>query len=207
FLPASSRYGVTRDPQGTEFPKIYPGEDLGTFNFFEASSIRKVGNKYVSIYSGYSGPEYGVSSSNSTLRYVIGDSPLGPWKSGGVLVDSRAPVLNQDGTAIVTTNAGHNTHGSIQEINGQWYVFYHIPPRGFGFARQAMVAPVKVTWDDKPVSEGGTVSITGYDPYSPDKTWGAKDSQGKQYKGAEVTSEGFHIYGLDPYQYYSAGYA
>ena len=207
FLPASSRYGVTRDPKGTEFPKIYPGEDLGTFNFFEASSIRKVGNKYVSIYSGYSGPEYGVSSSNSTLRYVIGDSPLGPWKSGGVLVDSRAPVLNHDGTAIETTNAGHNTHGSIQEINGQWYVFYHRPPRGFGFARQAMVAPVNVTWDDKPVSEGGTVLITGYDPYSPDKTWTAKDSQDKQYKGAEVTSEGFHIYGLDPYQYYSAGYA
>ncbi|MEO8253597.1 MAG: hypothetical protein ABI554_04345 [Flavobacterium sp.] len=207
FLPASLRYGVTRDPKGTDFPAIYSGEDLGTFNFFEASSIRKVGNKYVSIYSGYSGPEYGVGSSNSTLRYVIGDSPLGPWKSGGVLVDSRAPVLNRDGTAIVTTNAGHNTHGSIQEINGQWYVFYHRPPRGFGFARQAMVAPVKVTWDDKAVSEGGTVSITGFDPYSPDKTWSAKDSQGKQYKGAEVTSEGFHIYGLDPYQYYSAGYA
>ncbi len=207
FLPASSRYGVPRDPKGTEFPAIYPGEDLGTFNFFEASSIRKVGNKYVSIYSGYSGPEYGVSSSNSTLRYVIGDSPLGPWKSGGVLVDSRAPVLNQDGTAIQTTNAGHNTHGSIQEINGQWYVFYHRPPRGFGYARQSVVAPVKVTWDDKPVSEGGTVTITGYDPYSPDKTWSAKDSQGKEYKGAEVTSEGFHIYGLDPYQYYSAGYA
>ena len=207
FLPASLRYGVTRDPKGTEFPAIYSGEDLGTFNFFEASSIRKVGNKYVSIYSGYSGPEYGVGSSNSTLRYVIGDSPLGPWKSGGVLVDSRAPVLNQDGTAIVTTNAGHNTHGSIQEINGQWYVFYHRPPRGFGFARQAMVAPVKVTWDDKAVSEGGTVSITGFDPYSPDKIWSAKDSQGKEYKGAEVTSEGFHIYGLDPYQYYSAGYA
>jgi arabinoxylan arabinofuranohydrolase len=115
--------------------------------------------------------------------------------------------LNQDGTAIQTTNAGHNTHGSIQEINGQWYVFYHRPPRGFGYARQSVVAPVKVTWDDKLVSEGGTVTITGYDPYSPDKTWSAKDSQGKEYKGAEVTSEGFHIYGLDPYQYYSAGYA
>lgn len=207
FLPASSRYGVPRDPKGTEFPAIYQGEDLGNFNFFEASSIRKVGNKYVSIYSGYSGPEYGVGSSNSTLRYVVGDSPLGPWKSGGVLVDSRAPVLNQDGTAIQTTNAGHNTHGSIQEINGQWYVFYHRPPRGFGYARQSVVAPVKVTWDDKPVSEGGTVTITGFDPYSADKTFTVKDSQGKEYKGAEVTSEGFHIFGLDPYQYYSAGYA
>jgi len=207
FLPASSRYGVIRDPQGTVFPQIYPGEDLGTFNFFEASSIRKVGNKFVSIYSGYSGPEYGVSSSNSTLRYVVGDSPLGPWKSGGVLVDSRAPVLNKNGNAIQTTNAGHNTHGSIQEINGQWYVFYHRPPRGFGFARQAMVAPISVSWDEKPVSEGGMVYLRAFDPYAPNKIHVVKDSAGKEYKGAEVTSEGFHFYGLDPYRYYSAGYA
>ena len=207
LLPASLRYGVLRDPAGTQFPNIYPGEDLGTFNFFEASSIRRVGNKYVTIFSGYSGPEYGVGSSNSTLRYAVGDSPLGPWKSGGVVVDSRAPVLNQDGTAIQTTYAGHNTHGSIELINGQWYVFYHRPPRGFGFARQAMVAPITVTWDEKPVSQGGTVTIKGYDPYAADGVWTAKDSNGKEYKGAEVTSEGFHFYGLDPYQYYSAGYA
>lgn len=207
FLPASSRYGMLRDPQGTVYPQIYPGEDLGTFNFFEASSIRKVGNKFVSIYSGYSGPEYGVGSSNSTLRYVVGDSPLGPWKSGGVLVDSRAPVLNKTGSAIQTTNAGHNTHGSIQEINGQWYVFYHRPPRGFGFARQAMVAPIAITWDEKPVSEGGMVYMRAFDPYAPNKIHEVKDSAGKEYKGAEVTSEGFHFYGLDPYRYYSAGYA
>lgn len=207
LLPASSRYGVIREPAGTQYPQIYPGEDLGTFNFFEASSIRKVGNKYVTVFSGYSGPEYGVGSSNSTLRYAFGDSPLGPWKSGGVVVDSRAPVLNQDGTALQTTNAGHNTHGSIELINGQWYVFYHRPPRGFGFARQAVVAPVSVKWDEKPVSQGGTVSIRGFDPYAQDNLWGAKDSQGREYKGAEVTSEGFHFYGLDPYQYYSAGYA
>lgn len=207
LLPAGKRYGEIRDPEGTQFPQIYPGQDLGTFNFFEASSIRKIGNKYVSIYSGYSGPDYGISSSNSTLRYAVGDSPLGPWKIGGVLIDSRAPVLNQDGTAITTSNGGHNTHGSIEEINGQWYVFYHRPPRGFGFARQAMVAPVSITWDEKSVSEGGTVSIGMFDPYSNDKFPTVKDSQGNEYKGAEVTSEGFHIYGLNPYQYYSAGYA
>jgi arabinoxylan arabinofuranohydrolase len=207
LLPASSRYGVLREPAGTQYPNILPNEDLGTFNFFEASSIRKVGNKYVTVFSGYSGPEYGVGSSNSTLRYAFGDSPLGPWKSGGVVVDSRAPVLNKDGTGIQTTNAGHNTHGSIELINGQWYVFYHRPPRGFGFARQAVVAPVSVKWDEKPVAEGGTVSIRAYDPYAADSLWTAKDSQGREYKGAEVTSEGFHFYGLDPYQYYSAGYA
>jgi hypothetical protein len=207
LLPASARYGVIKDPQGTVYPNVYPDQDLGTFNFFEASSIRKVGNKYITVFSGYSGPEYGVGSSNSTLRYAVADSPLGPWKSGGVLVDSRAPVLNQDGSKIETTNAGHNTHGSIEQINGQWYVFYHRPPRGFGFARQAVVAPITVQWDEKPVAEGGSAVIRGYDPFANDQIWTAKDSQGKEYKGAEVTSEGFHFYGLDPYQYYSAGFA
>lgn len=207
FMPSGGRDGSIRGPKDATYPHIYPGEDLGAFNFFEASSIRKVGNKYVTIYSGYSGPDYGLSITNSTLRYAYGDTPLGPWKSGGVLVDSRAPVLNQDGTALQTTNAGHNTHGSIEEINGQWYVFYHRPPRGFGNARQAMVAPVHVEWDEKPVSEGGKVSIKGFDPYAEDNIWTAKDSRGNEYKGAEVTSEGFHIFGLDPYQYYSAGFA
>ncbi|RYG02082.1 MAG: alpha-rhamnosidase, partial [Chitinophagaceae bacterium] len=44
---------------------------------------------------------------------------------------------------------------------------------------------------EKPVAEGGKVSIRGYDPYTADGLWTAKDSQGKEYKGAEVTSEGF----------------
>ena len=207
FMPASSRYGEIRDPQGTSYPHLYPDENLGAFNFFEASSIRKVGNKYVTIYSGYSGPDYGLSSTNSALRYAYGDTPLGPWKSGGVLVDSRAPVLNQNGDALQTTNGGHNTHGSIELINDQWYAFYHRPPRGFGFARQPMVAPVTIEWDEKPVAKGGKVVIKAYDPYSKDNIWTAKDSQGNEYTGAEVTSEGFQIYGLNPYQYYSAGYA
>lgn len=64
-----------------------------------------------------------------------------------------------------------------------------------------------VEWDDKPVAEGGKVTIRGYNPYSEDNIWNAKDSQGKEYTGAEVISEGFHIYGLDSYKYYSAGYA
>lgn len=193
FIPASTPEGEIRDPKD--------------FNFFEASSIRQVGNKYVMIFSGYSGPEYGLGNTNSTLRYAFGDTPLGPWRSGGVLVDSRGVVLNEDGSRLQITNAAHNTHGSLQEINGQWYVFYHRPPRGFGFARQAMVAPVLIEWDEKPVVEGGKVTIHGYDPYAADSIWQAKASNGDTYTGAEVTSEGFQIYGMPPYKYYSAGYA
>ncbi len=207
FLPASKRYGEVRDPEGTQYPALYKGQNPGEFNFFEASSIRQVGNKYVMVFSGYSGPDYGLSSSNSALRYAYGDTPLGPWRSGGVLVDSRGVVPNKDGSRLTTTNAGHNTHGSLQEINGQWYVFYHRPPRGFGNARQAMVAPVKIVCDKKSVADGGKVMITAYDPYAKNEQWVASAADGTVYSGAEVTSEGFQIFGLPPYGYYSAGIA
>ena len=207
FLPASSRYGVVRDPEGTQYPTLYKGQNPGEFNFFEASSIRQVGNKYVMVFSGYSGPDYGLESTNSALRYAYGDSPLGPWRSGGVLVDSRGVVPDENGGHLMTANAAHNTHGSLQEINGQWYVFYHRPPRGFGNARQPMVAPVKIEWDKKKVADGGTLRITGYDPYAKDEKWVAAAADGNVYTGAEVTSEGFQIFGLPPYAYYSAGYA
>lgn len=207
FIPASSADGRLLDKPGSEYKALYEGQNPLNFNFFEASSIRQVGNKYVMVFSGYSGKEYGLGNTNSALRYAYGDSPLGPWRSGGVLVDSRGVVLNEDGTKLITTNFGHNTHGSLQEINGQWYVFYHRPPRGFGNARQSMVAPVKITYDKKPVAKGGRVTITGYDPYTKNNVWTAKASNGNEYTGAEVTSEGFQIFGLPPYQYYSAGYA
>ncbi len=207
FIPASSRDGRLLDKEGSEYKALYKGQNPLDFNFFEASSIRKVGNKYVMVFSGYSGQEYGLGATNSALRYAFGDSPLGPWRSGGVLVDSRGVVLNEDGSKLITTNASHNTHGSLQEINGQWYVFYHRPPRGFGNARQAMVAPVKITWDKKPVAQGGKVTITGYDPFVKDNVWTAKAGDGNEYTGAEVTSEGFQIFGLPPYDYYSAGIA
>jgi hypothetical protein len=207
FIPASSADGRLLDKAGSEYKALYQGQNPLDFNFFEASSIRQVGNKYVMVFSGYSGKEYGLGNTNSALRYAFGDSPLGPWRSGGVLVDSRGVVLNEDGSKLITTNAAHNTHGSLQEINGQWYVFYHRPPRGFGNARQAMVAPVKITWDKKPVAKGGVVKITAYDPYTKDNVWTAKASDGNEYTGAEVTSEGFQIFGLPPYNYYSAGLA
>ena len=194
FIPASSADGRLLDKAGSEYKALYKGQNPLDFNFFEASSIRQVGNKYVMVFSGYSGKEYGLGNTNS-------------GRSGGVLVDSRGVVLNEDGSKLITTNAAHNTHGSLQEINGQWYVFYHRPPRGFGNARQTMVAPVKITWDKKPVAKGGKVTITGYDPYTKDNEWVAAASDGNTYTGAEVTSEGFQIFGLPPYKYYSAGYA
>ena len=207
FIPSSHSYGNLRDPEGTTYPHVLEKTDETRFNFFEASSIRKVGNKYVLVFSGYSGPDYGLESTNSSLRYGYGDSPLGPWKAGGVLVDSRSPILNEDGSALTTANTWHNTHGGLEEVEGQWYCFYHRPPRNYGFSRQAVVAPVTIEWDETPVAEGGAVTIRAFDPYAEDGIWTAKASNGDEYTGAQVTSEGFNAYGLPLYHYYSAGIA
>ncbi|MBQ7442812.1 MAG: hypothetical protein IJS59_02955 [Bacteroidaceae bacterium] len=209
FIPAGTRQGQLNTDEGTKttYPDILPGEQPNDFRFFEASSIRRVGNKYVFIFSGFGGEEYGMSPSNSTLRYAYADTPLGPWRSGGVLVDSRGIVPDAEGQHLTETNFGHNTHGSIEQVGDQWYVFYHRPPRGYGFARQGMAAPILVEWDKKPVAKGGAVRITGYDPYARDGRWTARAADGKEYLGAEVTSEGFNIFGLPPYACYSAGLA
>jgi hypothetical protein len=68
-----------------------------------------------------------------------------------------------------------------------------------------MVAPVKITWDEKSVADGGRVVIRAYNPFAEDGTWTAKASNGYEYTGAQITSEGFQIFGLPPYRYYSAG--
>ena len=57
------------------------------------------------------------------------------------------------------------------------------------------------------MAKGGIVRIVGSDPYVKGNEWTAKASNGDHYTGAEVTSEGFQIFGLPPYNYYSAGIA
>lgn len=164
------------------------------FRFFEASSLRKVEDKYVLVYSRKTKDgEYGLSASNNTLAYAYGDTPLGPWTYGGTIVDARGPVVGENG-AITASQPSGNTHGSILEINGQWYVFYHRSINNDGFSRQGMVAPIQVD-----VTPDGKVVITGL------KT--EKDANGNEYTGAEVTSDGFQLSGLDPFEYYSAGIA
>ena len=155
----------------------------GVFSFFEASSIRKVKDKYVFIYSRFTKDgEWGLPVSNYTLAYAYSDHPLGPWTYGGTLIDARARDVNEQGETIATATIDGNTHGSICEIEGQWYVFYHRQTGTDEFARQAMVAPVSVKVEE---GEGGKVEI----------------SEG------EYTSEGFCLQGLDPLERHPAGIA
>ena len=155
----------------------------GVFRFFEASSIRKIEDKYVFIYSRWTeNGEFGLPDTNYTLAYAYSDHPLGPWTYGGTIIDGRGREKNEQGETIASATVSGNTHGSICEINGQWYVFYHRQTGKNEFARQAMVAPIDVNVEKGP---GGKVSI----------------SEG------EYNSEGFSIEGLNPLERHSAGIA
>lgn len=185
-------YAAELDP--TTMATVKPGtkivEDMvsgrmqeGVFSFFEASSIRKIKDKYVFIYSRFSKEgEFGLPLSNYTLAYAYSDNPLGPWTYGGTIIDGRGREVNEQGDTIASATIDGNTHGSICEINGQWYVFYHRQTGLNEYARQAMVAPISVEVEE---GKGGKVVI----------------SEG------EYTSEGFALNGLDPFETHSAGIA
>jgi hypothetical protein len=155
----------------------------GQFRFFEASSIRKIKDKYVFIYSRFTEDgEFGLPTSNYTLAYAYSDHPLGPWTYGGTIIDGRARELDEQGHVIASAVPDGNTHGSICEVNGTWYVFYHRQTGTNEYARQAMVAPITVNVEE---GEGGRVLI----------------SEG------EYNSNGFALQGLDPNERHSAGIA
>ena len=155
----------------------------GVFRFFEASSIRKIKDKYVFIYSRFTEDgEFGLPTSNYTLAYCYSDNPLGPWTYGGTIIDGRGREKDEQGNVIASATPDGNTHGSICEVNGQWYVFYHRQTGTDEYARQAMVAPIKVNVKE---GKGGKVEI----------------SEG------EYNSEGFALDGLDPFETHSAGIA
>ncbi len=182
-------YGVELDPATMASPinGSTPIEDLipdrndkRPFRFFEASSMRKIEDKYVLVYSRWTADgDFGMEATNYTLAYAYSDNPLGPFTYGGTIIDGRGRDTDLNGNPIATATPGGNTHGSIIKIKDQWYVFYHRQCGRDEFSRQAMVAPIEVAIVD------GKVLI----------------SEG------EYTSEGFELNGLDPFKRHSAGIA
>ena len=157
--------------------------DEDVFRFFEASSMRKIEDKYVLVYSRVTlDGEFGLPASNYTLAYAYGDGPLGPWTYGGTIIDGRGREIDENGNVIASGYVAGNTHGGICQIKDQWYVFYHRQTGTNEYARQAMVAPITVKVEK---GKGGKVEI----------------SEG------EYNSEGFSLDGLNPLEAHSAAVA
>lgn len=165
--------------------------------FFEASSPRKVMGKYVYIYSKrYEKPipELGVySANNGFLSYRFSDSPFGPFHDGGDISFNGGEILKDASGAGTMTYQWGNNHGSIMEVNGQWYVFYHRQTGVNEFSRQGMLEPIDVAMGKDGNLYIGKVTYIEGEPVSS----GVVD----------MTSQGAHINGLDARKWISAGYA
>lgn len=102
------------------------GFDKSETLFFEAASMRKIGNTYYLIYS----PKLG-----SRLAYATSDKPTGPFKYRGYIVDNGVDY------------PGGNNHGSVACINGQWYIFYHRMTNGTLMSRRGCVERIEILPD------------------------------------------------------------
>lgn len=94
-------------------PSKAKGTEFEGHAFFEASSPRKIGEKYYLVYS---------SQQSHELCYAVSRYPNKDFHYGGTIVsigdigfEGRTEPLNYTG----------NTHGGMVEVNGQWYIFYH----------------------------------------------------------------------------------
>jgi beta-xylosidase len=124
----------------TKFKEITPdGYVEGPFMF-----IRNY--KYYFMWSegGWTGPDYSVA-------YAIADSPFGPFKRVG-------KILQQDST--VATGAGHHSimHNAKKDL---WYIVYHRRPLGETAANNRTTCIEQMYFDEKGFIKSVELSFTG----------------------------------------------
>ena len=128
----------------TSFPvRIIPSQfmALGTsfegHGFYEASSIRKIGSTYYFIYS---------DENSNMLSYATSPYPDRDFVYRGILQSNGDVGLNgRKGEDRLNMTA--NNHGSIECVNGQWYVFYHRQTHNSSYSRQACAEPITIAED------------------------------------------------------------
>ena len=119
------------------FPKAGPGS-FPNHEFFEASSIRKDGDKYIFVYS---------SRHNHELCYAVSDRPDGGFVFGGTLVSQGDLFLDGNEDEAKALNYLGNTHGGLLNIREQWYIFYHRQTNRHSYSRQACAEKLERTPD------------------------------------------------------------
>ncbi len=106
--------------------------------FFEAPSIRKKGDLYYFIYS---------SQVMHELCYATSKSPTEGFLYGGVLVSNCDMHIDSYKQADTPAAYGANNHGSIVEIQGQPYIFYHRHTNCTWYSRQGCAEKLTVHED------------------------------------------------------------
>ncbi|NLD95427.1 MAG: family 43 glycosylhydrolase [Fibrobacter sp.] len=137
----------------SDIKRIVPGRNAAkgtTFAghaFFEASSIRKIKDTYYFIYS---------SELMHELCYATSKYPDRDFVFGGTIVSS-GDIGFRGRKAKDRINATGNNHGSIEQINGEWYVFYHRHTHNSSFSRQACAEKITIE-EDGSIAQVGITS-------------------------------------------------
>lgn len=108
--------------------------------FFEAPSIRKIGDTYYFIYS---------SQVMHELCYATSKKPRGGFEFGGVIVSNCDIGIDSYKPASKPMAYGANNHGSIIEIGQDFYVFYHRHTNGTWYSRQGCAEKISVLKDGR----------------------------------------------------------
>lgn len=114
------------------------GSGFEGHEFFEAPSIRKIEDTYYLVYS---------SIVMHELCYATSKNPTEGFEYKGVIVSNNDLNIDSYKPADKPMYYGGNNHGSIVEINGKWYVFYHRHTNGSNFSRQGCIEQIEVLSD------------------------------------------------------------
>lgn len=124
---------------GVECKASGKGTPYEGHEFFEAASMRKIGDTYYFIYSSFLGHE---------LCYATSDNPVKGFKFGGTIVSIGDVGLRGIRGVKDAANFCGNTHGSIvRDSQGQYYIFYHRQTNGHCFSRQACAERITIESD------------------------------------------------------------
>lgn len=104
---------------------------------YEASSMRKIGGKYYFIYS---------SRLSHELAYAVSDRPDEGFKYGGAII-SNGDIGYKGRKEEDALNYWGNVHGSVENIGGKWYVFYHRQTNKNEQTRQGCAEEIKINPD------------------------------------------------------------
>ncbi|MBB6479855.1 family 43 glycosylhydrolase [Spirochaeta isovalerica] len=124
---------------------LFPAKGPGSYSdheFFEASSIRKINDLYYFIYS---------SRHNHELCYAVSERPDSGFQFAGTLVslgDIGLSGITQEGKG---RNYLGNTHGSLLQHNGKFFIFYHRQTNRNSFSRQACAEELPLGGNGLPV--------------------------------------------------------
>ena len=147
--------------------------------FHEGSSMRKIGDTYYYVYADV---ERGKPTS---LGYSTSKSPMGPFTYRGIIIDN-------DGC----DPASWNNHGSIECVNGQWYVFYHRCSRGAQQHRRLCIEKIEIL-EDGTIPEVKMTSQGIGDPFASSeviKGYQACEMSGSVYIGVNEDAKSVEEY-------------